>query len=312
MLAVPALAMGGWTIHRNYEYRSELSIWQTVVDRRPSNPRGYHHLASAHYKAGQLEHAYDAWLKTLELSPEGFPEAYLNLARIELDRGQIAQGRAHIAHAIVLRPDDPDFHVALGEAFLRDNDLDAAAAAFQKALELQSDRVGIAQTRARAASNLGAVRLKQRRTDEAITHLNLALELDPNLADAHANMGLALARLQRFDDAIVQLRAALVLDDTRPDIHNNLGEVLAIQRDLDRAEAHFVRALNLDPLYGAAVSNLIVLSRDYAEAGRFPEAARALEVAIIAIQSRRGDPSEWKPYVRILQAFREGHMPVFE
>ena len=42
--------------------------------------------------------------------------------------------------------------------------------------------------------------------DAALTRLRHALELNPNLADAHANLGLALWGLGRADEAIAALR----------------------------------------------------------------------------------------------------------
>jgi tetratricopeptide (TPR) repeat protein len=47
---------------------------------------------------------------------------------------------------------------------------------------------------------------------EAVLHLNAALDLDFSLVDAHAKLGKALAMLGRLEDAVSHLELALQLD----------------------------------------------------------------------------------------------------
>src|SRR5208337_4609775 len=51
------LPLGARTVARNEEYRSEVSIWQTVVDRWPINPRAHYTLGVALANAGRRPEA---------------------------------------------------------------------------------------------------------------------------------------------------------------------------------------------------------------------------------------------------------------
>ena len=62
--------------------------------------------------------------------------------------------------------------------------------------------------------NLGCSLSQLDRCEEAVVHLRMAVELDPELAEAHNQFGVTLTRLGRYDDAIAQFREALRI---RPD-----------------------------------------------------------------------------------------------
>jgi tetratricopeptide (TPR) repeat protein len=62
---------------------------------------------------------------------------------------------------------------------------------------------------------------------EAVTHFAIAVQLRPDLADAHRNLGLALANLGRFDEALREFREVLRL---KPDDANVRRAVEELQK----------------------------------------------------------------------------------
>ena len=74
VLAVGVTALGARTVARNEEYRSEVSIWRSVVDRWPINPRAHNNLGSALSSAGRTSGPEAA----LRLEPN-FADAHYNL-----------------------------------------------------------------------------------------------------------------------------------------------------------------------------------------------------------------------------------------
>ncbi len=61
-----------------------------------------------------------------------------------------------------------------------------------------------------AHNNLGVVLAGAGRVQEAISHFEAALKIDPNSFDAHVNLGIALSRVPgRMPDAIQHFKAAL-------------------------------------------------------------------------------------------------------
>jgi len=276
LILIPSLALGVTTFQRNEEYRDKITIWQTVVERRPTNPRGWHHLGSAFYAQSDLEMADLCWQQTLALSPRGFPEAYANMARLRLDQHRIDEARKLLDEALRLQPDDGEFHYAMGQTLVHAGDLEGATASFHRALSLKPMRI-----HAKTRVNLGLIHLQQQRPDEGLAHLQQALIMDDRL-------------------------------DRDADVHNALGQAQALLGDLPQAEFHFMQTLHLNPQHAHAPVNLLTLSRSYGEAGRFDDAARVTEHALAILQSRGVDPRQLQMLLPVLQAYREGHMPRFE
>lgn len=87
---------------------------------------------------------------------------------------------------------------------------------------------------------------------EAEVSLNRAIELDPNSLQAHHWRGVLLSIHGRFDEAKVEMERALELDPVSLNINADLGQLYFLSRQNDRAEEFCERALAIDPNYGMA------------------------------------------------------------
>ena len=150
-----------------------------------------------------------------------------------------------------------------------------------------------------------------------------ALELDPNLSEAHASLGFVrrffdwewssaeaefrsavrlnpgyatgrrwygqfLSGMGRHDEAIAEVKHALDLDPLSVIIHTALGDVYFYARRYDEAIAITRKALELDPGFSAGQSDL---ARALEHAGRVDEAIRAYERAVALAGGSTADPS---------------------
>ncbi len=114
------------------------------------------------------------------------PEPAINLALVELDRGDSASTRRHALRANALTPASPDVFNAIAAADLAAHQPDAAVPRLHEALARRPDF-------AEAHYNLGLADFDRLRLAGADTHLRRALGLKPGYAEAEWN--LALARL---------------------------------------------------------------------------------------------------------------------
>jgi serine/threonine-protein kinase len=133
---------------------------------------------------------------------------------------------------------------------------------------------------------------------KAKAHIKKALEIDPNLAEAHA----ILARIHTFYDwdweaAEQEYRLALTLNPNSADAHIFYAHLLNLTGRHDRAVEEATRARDLDPLN--IKINAIKGERTY-HAGRFQEALADLQRAVAMDQGHF--------YTRLIQGWTYGSM----
>ncbi len=109
---------------------------------------------------------------------------------------------------------------------------------------------------AQAYNNLGLVLAGRGQLGEAIAQYQKALEIQPDYAGAHNNLGVALAIRGQFDEAMPHFRKALEISPDLADAHNNLGIALASRGQIDEAMVHYRKALEAEPDYAKARNNL--------------------------------------------------------
>jgi adenylate cyclase len=88
--------------------------------------------------------------------------------------------------------------------------------------------------------------------EEADRASQRALELDPDLADAHSARGLALFLMKRPDEAETEFRTALELEPRHYWAHYFFGRALFPQGRFEEAARHFVEAASSEDDYQAA------------------------------------------------------------
>jgi adenylate cyclase len=104
-----------------------------------------------------------------------------------------------------------------------------------------------------------------------------ALDINPNYAPAHQFFSDYLKALGRFDEALEEIEKARELDPLSLAINTAEGHVLYLSRQYDRAIQQYRRAVELDP--GFMMTHLW-FGRPYLEKGMFAEAISELETAV--------------------------------
>lgn len=150
----------------------------------------------------------------------------------------------------------------VGNRYLANGELDAAAACYRDALRLNPDF-------AEAYNNLGYVLKEQQRFVEAAAMLDMALDIKPDLGSAHLNRGVVAAELKRHDDAERYFRQAIACMPGIAEGHWRLGNTLFVQRRFIEAISCYETALGIDAnLPGIRVN----VGRSYYKLGRYEEA----------------------------------------
>ncbi len=210
----------------------------------------------------------------------GDPVAVLAAGRARLLAGDSIQALLLLRSACAALPDHGEAHFLLGAALHRLNQLPAALAAFDRAIELEPENLQAAHASLAVLGDLGRTEEAGARVerllashpndpqlqytaalvyeargefDRAVHHYDRALHMLPDHFEALLNRGVALTRLGRLDEAVANNRHLATAHPTRVESHFNLAEVLLAAGRYQDALIHSEHALALDPQHAGAM-----------------------------------------------------------
>lgn len=107
-------------------------------------------------------------------------------------------------------------------------------------------------------TNRGILEHRSGHHDRAINDYRRSLETVPDLAEAHINLGVTLFSLKRYADALAAFDAGLKTASIEILAYAHYNRALAHEQlgDLHAAYRDFSRALEIDPAFSAAASQL--------------------------------------------------------
>ena len=203
------------TYQRNAEYRSGLTLWQTVLERWPPHARAHRNLAAEL----KLANRRDEEIEHLRAAVNDLPElrGALGLELLALGRNVDAADELRIY--VRAHPRDGDAWSNLGNALDAMGKRDDALDAFKRAVAVNPDN-GLSQR------NLALQYLQVNDFDNAVAHAREGVRLMPGDPEAHNLLGLALIGQQKVADAIAEFRTSLRLRPTDNDAAGYLERTL--------------------------------------------------------------------------------------
>ena len=282
-------ALGKWL--------ESLSSYLEAIALQPGYADALSNLGSAFRSLGKLEKAISCYQAALSITPDLRP-AQANLKRAleelsqrgvapapqadpidaDIRRGIMLQTQGRIDEAIechrrivALRPEIPEAHFNLGNAYKDHGRIEEAIASFQQALALEPDFPA-------AHTNLGSALLQQGRQREALLCFRKAIVLEPDLAEAHFNLGLASYQGGDLPSAKSALTSYLRSQPNDRAALLTLGEAYSRSNELDEAAGCLERVLAVLPNDAVAHNLLGNLRRNQA---RHSDAMRHYELAIL-------------------------------
>jgi tetratricopeptide (TPR) repeat protein len=112
---------------------------------------------------------------------------------------------------------------------------------FQSAAEHLQKAIRIDPDFAEAHNNLGASYIGLNQYERAISEFQLSIALDSKIAETHRNLGLGLFLLRRYAEAELAARRALELDPQRNTARYTLGRILAAEGGSSTEAEHLLR-----------------------------------------------------------------------
>jgi len=223
------------------------------------------------------------------------PWLFRQLASLQEQSGDFAEAEKSARRVVQLLPASSADWSQLGLILVREEQYDAAAAAFQKALEWDSQDVWTLQ-------NLAQCRVRQGRREEAQRGFEQAVRLKPAFGPAWLGLGRLHEEAGRIAEAEECYRKALSHRILRPQDLAVLGRLCALRGWHDAAVTNFLDALKLDPfnprLHLEAGRSLAASGRSNEVLEHYGEAARLAPDLLEARYlyglelGRRGRPAE--------------------
>ena len=303
-----ALALSVLTVRRNRLYADELAMYRDVVRKAPHNPRGHRNLGVALVERGRLEEALGHFELAVRLLP-ACPYTRNNYAAALERAGRIEQAIVQYNKALQLKADFPDALGNLGALYGELGRYDLALEYLQKALKLAPADPGL-------YFSTGIVLARAGRPGKAIAFFREAIRLDADFPNAYYSLATALAETGRWRESAEAYRRQLRLQPGHLFALNGLARLLATcpdpavrdGREAVRLAERACRAAGGEerPAF------LDTLAAAYAEAGRFDDAVRTVELAMARgrIGSQGGWQERWRQRLALYRAGRPLRQPV--
>jgi tetratricopeptide (TPR) repeat protein len=193
----------------------------------PSDADVLYQAARTHMKAWN-----DAVYQMFQKTPASYRVNQISAEILEI-QGKYADAAAEYRKAIEKNPRALDLHFRLGRVILIDSQspeaLDAARREFEAELALNAGD-------AAAEYEVGQILTVQGKTDQSVAHLERALELRPDFAEAMIAVARARLSGKKYAEAIAMLKHALELQPRNETAHYSLMLAYRNSGDLEAAK----------------------------------------------------------------------------
>lgn len=207
MATVAAALASALEKHRRGELALAESMYREVLAREPRHAQALGLLGTLALQTSRLDEAIALLERSVAI--EKAVEPLCNLGSAYLKARRFQDALRVLDEAIRLDPRSAFAHLNRGLAQERLGQLDEAAAAYRRCLELHDTHVF-------ALNNLGNVLRVQGRLDESLGYFERALSVDPSYARAHYNRSLVLLGLGRLAAGFDEYEWRLRCDAFRP------------------------------------------------------------------------------------------------
>ena len=224
------------------EFDLTLKLLDEVLAEDPGIMEAHHVKANVYL---QLERAEDAVIECREALKvdENYEAAISTMARAYKRLKKYDEAVAGYSRVIQLNPKDPNAHINLGEIYCETGDLDRAIGNLQTAIFLDPEHSAVAR------NLLGSAYLEKKLLEPAEKEIMLALQLRPQIPDAHYTLGLLYEQKGDTEKAILEYRKEIEIHPDAYPAHFNLALIYRKQGLLREAVGELREAIESNPTY---------------------------------------------------------------
>jgi len=245
-----ALTGSGDACRKLGQFTQAIKLYRSALAQRPDYLRAVNHLGLLLLAMGFSREALEYCQQAVAMDPE-VANNHLYLGQCLWSLDCLDEAMDAYASAFECDPESVPIAVQIGQSFQELTELQHAEFWYKKALSKEPEnlegRIGLAQLCGeREEPNQGIKLLLPLTQEDGISVTSLKV-----LARLHWDEG-------NIDEACEVLNRALIQEPENVSLHHLMGALLSSSGDMGSAEAHFRRALKLNPKYIPALSGLAV------------------------------------------------------
>lgn len=178
-------------------------------------------LGNLYKKKREWQAAAACYQKAIELDPQYAP-AYLNLAKVFVQKGKLEKAADYLYRALSLNPElaPAKNHFSLGNTFFKQGKLEQAIDCYKRAVDLQPNFPEVYY-------RLGEIWSRRGQKRQAIEYFQRAVDLEPQNAKFYHRLGRELMARQQWEAAVQAFRRVLELQPNFPEGSYLLNQALA-------------------------------------------------------------------------------------
>jgi tetratricopeptide (TPR) repeat protein len=241
----------------------------------PQNVMALHMQAVIDYRARDFKAANEAIQQVLKVAPTYLPGVLLAGA-VATELGSFEQAQVHLGTVLEKAPGNLYARKLLVSALARSalmtlaGELSLQSGEFGKAAEYFDKATKSDPKNAAARTKLGLSRMATGDTDRAFADLESAVELDATKYQSDMVLVVSYLRRGSYDQALKAMESLEKKQPNNPITFNLKAVIFLGKKDIPNARKHFERALELQPTFLAAATNLAQLDLQ----DKNPKAAR--------------------------------------
>ncbi len=240
-----------------------------IVDTHGSQAQAWNNMGTCHVELGQNDRGVLAFQKAISYDDKD-PMYHENLARSFMRQNLIDKAAEALEKAVNLGIATGPIYHQLSDIYRSREEIERAIAHLRKAIEID-------ETNVRYYVSLGELLISQGRAEDAEALLNEAAALEPDIPEILNRLAIANARLQKEAESSKCIDRIMELDDISPDQYMNMANGWVSVEEHNIAILFYERCLKSGPDNHAALTNLATC---YAKLGEYESAFTGYKAAL--------------------------------
>ena len=212
-----------------------------IIKNKTSIP--FRALGRAYVELGKTDSARICFKHSIDIN-NNYASAYLNLAQLEEDEGNLNKALNHASRAYALEPNNIEYQYVYSTILVQMDRGKEAIYSLREIIKEWPWHHGAHYNLARALIQSGQTiegqqyldkSEKIRATQAKIDHLENTIRALPDDPYSYAALAFALRKVGRFNDSMHSYKVALYLDPDNYDIWNNVANLYLLQKDTIKA-----------------------------------------------------------------------------